>query len=191
MVKTILIVGVGGQGSLLASRLLGNVLTAQCFDVKVNEVHGMSQRGGSVVTVVRYGDKVYSPVASRGSAEYILSFEKLEAARWLTFLKRDGVIISNTQSIDPMPVIIGAAGYPEDIGRKIAGLGAEIVEVDALQLAVEAGNKKAVNVVMMGVLARKMPFAKEIWVDALKLTVPAKLLQVNLKAFELGYNYSV
>lgn len=191
MVKTIIIVGVGGQGSLLASRLLGNVLTSQGFDVKVNEVHGMSQRGGSVVTVVRYGDKVYSPVASKGSAEYILSFESLEAARWLNYLKKDGVIISNTQSIDPMPVIVGAAKYPEDIGRKIAELGAKIIEIDALKLAVEAGNKRAVNVVLMGVLARKMPFDKEVWIKALKMTVPAKFLDVNLKAFELGYKFSV
>lgn len=191
MVKTIIIVGVGGQGSLLASRLLGNVLTGEGFDVKVNEVHGMSQRGGSVVTVVRYGDKVYSPVAAKGSADYVLSFERLEAARWLSYLKKDGVVISNTQSIDPMPVIVGAAKYPEDIGEKIAHLGAEIIEIDGLDKAIEGGNKRAVNVVLMGVLARKMPFTKEAWINALKITVPAKFLDVNLKAFELGYNYSV
>lgn len=191
MVKTILIVGVGGQGSLLASRLLGNVLLRQGFDVKVNEVHGMSQRGGSVVTVVRFGEKVYSPVAEKGSADYILSFESLEAARWLPYLKEGGVIISNTQKIDPMPVIVGAAKYPENIGEKIYELGADIVEVNALDLAVKAGNKRAVNVVLLGVLARRAPFGKEVWIDAIRETVPERFLEVNLMAFELGYSYSV
>lgn len=151
--KSIMIVGVGGQGSLLASRLLGNVLLAQGFDVKVSEVHGMSQRGGSVVTYVKYGDKVYSPVIEQGEADAVISFEQLEAARWLPYLKKGGHLITSTQKIDPMPVITGAMEYPEDIIKKISDLGVDITAVDALKLAEEAGNSKASNVVLMGVVS--------------------------------------
>ena len=130
--KSIMIVGVGGQGSLLASRLLGNVLLAQGFDVKVSEVHGMSQRGGSVVTYVKYGDKVYSPVIEKGEADAVISFELLEAARCLPYLKKGGHLITSTQQIDPMPVITGAAEYPENLVEKLRAAGAELVAVDAL-----------------------------------------------------------
>ena len=186
--KSIMIVGVGGQGSLLASRLLGNVLLAQGFDVKVSEVHGMSQRGGSVVTYVKYGDKVYSPVIEQGEAGAVISFEQLEAARWLPYLKKGGHLITSTQKIDPMPVITGAMEYPEDIIKKISDLGVDITAVDALKLAEEAGNSKASNVVLMGVVSTKMDFDDKLWQDAIEQCVPEKFLELNKKAFELGKN---
>ena len=187
--KSIMIVGVGGQGTLLSSRLLGAVLTAKGYDVKVSEVHGMSQRGGSVVTYIKYGDEVYSPIIEKGEADYILSFEQLEAARWLPFLKKGGKLIVNTQMIDPMPVVIGAAEYPQGVIEAIAATGTDITSIDALSLAVEAGSSKAVNVVLMGVLASKTDIAYDTWVEAVKATVPAKFLELNLKAFDLGYNF--
>jgi indolepyruvate ferredoxin oxidoreductase beta subunit len=186
--KSIMIVGVGGQGSLLASRIIGNVLLSQGFDVKVSEVHGMSQRGGSVVTYVKYGDKVYSPVIEKGEADIIVSFELLEAARWLSYLKKGGHLITSTQTLDPMPVITGAAQYPTDIVEKIKGLGVDIIAADALSLAEEAGNAKASNVVLMGLIASKMSFDDSVWKDAIKNCVPEKFLELNLKAFELGKN---
>ncbi len=186
--KSIMIVGVGGQGSLLASRLLGNVLLAQGFDVKVSEVHGMSQRGGSVVTYVKYGNKVYSPVIEQGEADAVISFEQLEAARWLPYLKKGGHLITSTQKIDPMPVITGAMEYPEDIIKKISDLGVDITAVDALKLAEEAGNSKASNVVLMGVVSTKMDFDDKLWQDAIEQCVPEKFLELNKKAFELGKN---
>lgn len=186
--KSIMIVGVGGQGSLLASRIIGNVLLSQGYDVKVSEVHGMSQRGGSVVTYVKYGDKVYSPVIEKGEADIIVSFELLEAARWLSYLKKGGHLITSTQTLDPMPVITGAAQYPTDIVEKIKGLGVDIIAADALSLAEEAGNAKASNVVLMGLIASKMSFDDQVWKDAVKQCVPEKFLELNLKAFELGKN---
>ena len=187
--KSIMIVGVGGQGTLLSSRLLGAVLTTKGYDVKVSEVHGMSQRGGSVVTYVKYSDEVYSPIIEKGEADYILSFEQLEAARWLPYLKQGGKLIVNTQKIDPMPVVIGAAEYPQGVIEAIAATGTDITSIDALSLAVEAGSSKAVNVVLMGVLASKTDIAYDTWVEAVKATVPAKFLELNLKAFDLGYNF--
>ena len=186
--KSVMIVGVGGQGSLLASRLLGNVLLAQGFDVKVSEVHGMSQRGGSVVTYVKYGEKVYSPVIEKGEADVIISFEQLEAARWVSYLKKGGHLIVSTQKLDPMPVIIGAAEYPENIMDKLKDLGVDVIAVDALSLAEEAGSSKASNVVLMGVLSTKMNFDDGLWQNALEQCVPAKFLELNKKAFELGKN---
>ena len=182
--KSIMIVGVGGQGSLLASRLLGNVLLAQGYDVKVSEVHGMSQRGGSVVTYVKYGEKVYSPVIEKGEADAVISFELLEAARCLPYLKKGGKLITSTQQIDPMPVITGAAQYPEN--EKLKAAGAELVAVDALSLAEQAGTAKASNVVLMGVLASRMDYPDELWQKALEQCVPPKFLELNKKAFELG-----
>ncbi len=187
--KSIMIVGVGGQGTLLSSRLLGAVLTTKGYDVKVSEVHGMSQRGGSVVTYVKYGDEVYSPIIEKGEADYILSFEQLEAARWLPYLKQGGKLIVNTQKIDPMPVVIGAAEYPQGVIEAISATGTDITSIDALSLAVEAGSSKAVNVVLMGVLASKTDIAYDTWVEAVKATVPAKFLELNFKAFDLGYNF--
>ena len=188
MNKSIMIVGVGGQGTLLASRILGNAAIKQGFDVKVSEVHGMSQRGGSVVTYVRYGDKVYSPVINKGGADIILAFEQLEAYRYLDYLKKDGKLIVNTQKIDPMPVITGAAKYPENIIEKIKAKGASVIALDAAELAVKAGNVKAVNVVLIGVLASKMNIEKEVWLEVIKETVPPKFYEVNVSAFELGYS---
>lgn len=185
-VTSIMIVGVGGQGTLLASRILGRVLLVQGFDVKVSEVHGMSQRGGSVVTYVKYGQQIHSPVIDRGEADIIVSFELLEAARWLPYLRIGGSVLTNTQQIDPMPVITGAAEYPGNLADKIAAKGVHILALDALDLALQAGNAKAVNVVLMGVLSQQLPFPQEIWIEAVRALAPEKLVELNLRAFELG-----
>ncbi len=185
--KSIMIVGVGGQGTLLASRLLGAALISVGYDVKVSEVHGMSQRGGSVVTYVKYGDKVDSPIVQKGQADLILAFEQLEAARWLPFLKTDGTIIANTQQIDPMPVVTGVATYPDGVLDAIRKTGVKLRDIDALSLAVEAGSAKAVNVVLIGVMAAHMDIDRAVWEQAIRETVPAKFLEMNLKAFDLGY----
>lgn len=187
MTKNIMIVGVGGQGTLLASRILGNTVINEGYDVKVSEVHGMSQRGGSVVTYVKYGDRVYSPIIDEGEADVILAFELLEAYRALPYLKPGGRIIVNTQQIDPMPVITGAAEYPADIAGKLCEA-ANTTLVDALSLAEQAGNIKAVNVVLIGVMAATSDIPYENWVDTIKTTVPPKFLDINLKAFDLGYH---
>lgn len=185
--KSIMIVGVGGQGTLLASRILGNAVISEGYDVKVSEVHGMSQRGGSVVTYVRYGEKVYSPVIDKGQADIILAFELLEAYRALPYLKEGGKIIVNDQKINPMPVIIGAAKYPESLSDKLSDK-ADTTVIDALALAKKAGNIKAVNVVLIGVMAKNTDIEYETWVETIKNTVPEKFLEINLKAFEYGYN---
>ena len=187
-VKSVMIVGVGGQGTLLASRVLGSAMMSQGYDVKVSEVHGMSQRGGSVVTYVRYGDQVYSPIIEEGEADVILAFEALESARYLPSLKKGGTVIVNTQQMDPMPVITGAAVYPENIIGSIQALGVNVVAFDALSLAQQAGSVKAVNVVLIGAMAKRLELKKEIWIETIKSTVPSKFIEMNLKAFELGYN---
>ena len=184
--KNIMIVGVGGQGTLLASKLLGRLLLGRGYDVKVSEVHGMSQRGGSVVTYVRYGDRVCSPVIDKGQADCILSFELLEAARYTDYLKQGGRIIVNSQQIDPMPVIVGAASYPEELEEKLKGLGIEVDALDALTLAEEAGSSKAVNLVLMGRLSKHFDFTQEEWMEAIEQSVPPKFLEMNKKAFALG-----
>ena len=171
-VKNIMIVGVGGQGTLLASKLLGYVLMQQGYDVKVSEVHGMSQRGGSVVTYVRFGDKVYSPVIDKGEADYILSFEKLEALRWIEYLKIGGQIITNTQEVDPMPVITGAMQYPDNIIEKLESAGAKVDAKDFLSIAEEAGS------------AKDIPY--EVWDKAIDEIVPEKYRELNHKALKLG-----
>jgi indolepyruvate ferredoxin oxidoreductase, beta subunit len=158
------------------------------YDVKVSEVHGMSQRGGSVVTYVRYGKEVASPIIEEGGADYILAFEQLEAARFLPWLKPDGTMIVNTQCIDPMPVITGAAQYPADLLAQMREKGVEVVSADALSLAEEVGSVKAVNVVLIGVMAKRMSLSKEEWMETIRATVPPKFVDMNLKAFELGYN---
>ena len=186
--KNVMIVGVGGQGSLLASKLLGRLLLTKGYDIKVSEVHGMSQRGGSVVTYVRFGDKVYSPVIDKGEADFIVSFELLEAARWTEYLKKDGKIIVNTQQINPMPVIIGAAEYPENLVEKMVAAGIDVDAFDALSLAEQAGSTKAVNIVLMGHLSRNFDFTEEEWLTAIEQSVPAKFLELNKKAFMLGRN---
>ena len=185
----IMIVGVGGQGSLLASKLLGKLLTDEGYDVKVSEVHGMSQRGGSVVTYVRFGEKVYSPIITEGEADYIVSFEKLEAARWAPCLVEGGQIIVNTQEIDPMPVITGAAVYPDGLVDKIKAEGIKINAMDCLSLAREAGSPKAVNIVLLGRLSHYFSISEEAWQEALTANVPPKFLELNKKAFALGKNH--
>jgi len=184
--QNIMIVGVGGQGSLLASKLLGRLLLNEGFDAKVSEVHGMSQRGGSVVTFIRYGEKVYSPVIDKGQADVIVSFELLEAVRWLEYLAPKGRILTNTQQIEPMPVITGAAVYPDKLVEKIESTGASIDAVDAIALALRAGSPKAVNIVMMGRLSKYYHFSKESWLKALEESVPERFLNMNRRAFELG-----
>ena len=186
--KNIMIVGVGGQGSLLASKLLGRLLLTRGYDIKVSEVHGMSQRGGSVVTYVRYGDKVYSPVIDKGEADFVVSFELLEAARWTEFLKPGGKIIVNTQQINPMPVIIGAAQYPEHLADTIRAAGIDLDAMDALALAEQAGSSKAVNLVLMGKLSTYFDIPQESWLEAIETSVPPKFLEMNKTAFELGRN---
>ena len=188
MTKNVMIVGVGGQGSLLASKLLGHILLQEGYDVKVSEVHGMSQRGGSVVTYVRFGEKVYSPIIDKGTADFIISFEKLEAARWVPYLKKGGKIIMSTQEIDPMPVIIGAAQYPENLVEKMQAAGADVDAIDALDLAMQAGSSKAVNLVLMGRLSKYFDATQEAWMAALEACVPPKFLELNKKAFALGRN---
>ncbi len=189
MTKNIMIVGVGGQGSLLASKLLGYLLLNEGYDVKVSEVHGMSQRGGSVVTYVRFGEKVYSPIIDKGEADVIVSFELLEAARYLEYLRPDGKIVTNTQQIDPMPVITGAMSYPEDLVKKMQKKGAQVDAMDCLSLANEAGSAKAVNLVLMGRLSKYFDIPVEKWQNAIEKCVPAKFLELNKKAFLLGREY--
>ncbi len=184
--KNIMIVGVGGQGSLLASKLLGHLLLTEGYDVKVSEVHGMSQRGGSVVTYVRFGDKVYSPIIDKGEADFIVSFEQMEAARYLPYLKEGGRIVTNTQQIDPMPVITGAAQYPQDLIVKMEAKGAVVDAMDCLTLAESAGSVKAVNIVLMGRLSKYFDISAEKWKQAITACVPEKFRDLNLKAFELG-----
>lgn len=187
MTKNILIVGVGGQGTLLASKVMGKVFLDGGYDVKVSEVHGMSQRGGSVVTYVRYGDEVCSTLIDKGEADILLSFEALEAARWLPYLKKDGVVITNTQQMNPMSVVMGKAQYPDDIIGKIKATGVKLVEADALSLAEEAGSARSVNVVLIGLAAKHIGLDKQIWLDAVRSTVPQKTVEVNTAAFEKGY----
>lgn len=185
--KNIMIVGVGGQGTLLASRILGNAVINAGFDVKVSEVHGMSQRGGSVVTYVKYGEEVHSPIIDKGSADIILAFEELEAYRALPYLKKGGRMIVNTQQINPMPVIIGAAEYPDNICEKLQRV-CDITTVDAAALSKEAGSIKAVNVVLIGVMAASTDIPYEEWIETIRSTVPPKFVELNIRAFDLGYN---
>lgn len=183
----IMIVGVGGQGTLLASRILGNTVVSEGYDVKVSEVHGMSQRGGSVVTYVKYSDRVFSPIIGEGEADIILAFEMLEAYRALPYLKKGGKMIVNTQKMDPMPVIVGAMSYPDDIEAKLKAK-VDLISVDALKYAKEAGNIKAVNVVLIGIMAKNTSIPYEKWINTIKTSTPEKFLESNLKAFDLGYN---
>lgn len=188
--KNIMIVGVGGQGTLLASRIIGSALMSKNYDVKISEVHGMSQRGGSVVTYVKYGDEVFSPTVEKGEADILISFEQLEAFRWVEYIRVGGKLIVNTQKIDPMPVITGVAKYTDEIIPKLTEAGIKLEAIDALTLAKEAGSSKSVNVVLIGVLARHSEIEKAVWIDALKENVKEKFLDMNLKAFDLGYNLS-
>ena len=183
----IMITGVGGQGSLLASRILGKTFMSLGYDVKVSEVHGMSQRGGSVVTYVKYGEKVASPVICKGEADFLISFEMLEAARWLPYLKKDGVVVTSTQTIKPMPVIMGVKEYPENIAEKIEAKGIKLMKADALAVAEECGSSKASNVVLIGMFAKHSDIPKEVFLKAVEESVPAKFKELNIEAFNRGY----
>lgn len=183
-----MIVGVGGQGTLLASRVLGDVFAAQGLEIKLSEVHGMSQRGGSVVTYVKAGEKVYSPVVSKGEADFIISFEKMEGARYIDCLKKGGVLVTNTAEIDPMPVITGAAQYPHDILDTMAGKGVQVDALDALKIAKEVGSEKAVNIVLLGRLSKYFDFTEEAWLSAIQKFVKPQFLEMNQKAFISGRN---
>ncbi|MFW6021925.1 MAG: indolepyruvate oxidoreductase subunit beta [Halanaerobiaceae bacterium] len=187
----IMIVGVGGQGTLLASRVIGNVALTNSFDVKMSEVHGMAQRGGSVVTNVKIADKVYSPIIEKKEADIILAFEKLEALRWIEYLKPGGKMFINDQQIDPIPVIIGKAEYPENILEKINDNYDNITTIDALSIARECGTIKAVNTVLIGLMARSIDIPKKHWVESVKKMVPEKFVDVNINAFERGYNFKL
>ena len=184
--KNIMIVGVGGQGTLLTSRILGGIIVDAGYDVKLSEVHGMAQRGGSVVTFVRYGEKVAEPIVEEGQADVLIAFERLEALRYAHFLKKDGVIVVNDQRIDPITVVTGAAQYPEhiieDLEKKY-----KVLTVDAMKEALELGNSKVFNVIVLGVAARHMDFSKEAWLEVIKKTVPPKTVEINQKAFLLGF----
>lgn len=186
MTKNIMIVGVGGQGTLLTSRILGGITVDAGYDVKLSEVHGMAQRGGSVVTYVRYGDKVAEPIVEEGQADVLIAFERLEALRYAHFLKKDGVIIVNDQRIDPMPVVTGAAEYPEDIIGRLKN-DYKVIALDAMAQALEIGNSRVFNVIILGVAAKHMDFPKEMWVEVIKKTVPPKTIDINVAAFEKGY----
>lgn len=185
--RNIMIVGVGGQGTLLTSRILGGITIQEGYDVKLSEVHGMAQRGGSVVTFVRYGEKVGEPIVEEGQADVLIAFERLEALRYAHFLKKDGVIIVNDQRIDPMPVIIGAADYPEDI---IGTLKKEhnVIAVDAMAEAKRIGNPRTFNVIILGIAAAHMDFDKEAWLQVIENTVPPKTIEINKQAFLTGYS---
>ena len=186
MNKNIMIVGVGGQGTLLTSRILGRMATRAGFDVKLSEVHGMAQRGGSVVTFVRYGESVAEPIVEEGQADVLIAFERLEALRYLHFLKKDGVVIVNDWRIDPITVVTGAAEYPEGILDTLKAARRTIV-VDATREAKKMGAPKAFNVIVLGAAARHMHFAKEDWLEEIRETVPPRTVETNLKAFEAGY----
>ena len=185
--KNIMIVGVGGQGTLLTSRIIGKTALEMGNDVNISEVHGMAQRGGSVVTFVRYGEKVSEPVVEEGMADVIIAFERLEALRYAHFLKKDGVLVINDCRIDPMTVVIGAKQYPENI---IEGLKEKynVFAIDGMQIAKNLGNSKVLNSVVLGYAAKHIGFTKETWVDIVKKTVPPKTIELNVKAFEEGYN---
>ena len=185
----VMIVGVGGQGTLLASNVLGNVLMNTYKDVKVSEVHGMAQRGGSVVTYVKAGDEAMSPVIEKGEADVILAFEQMEAARWLPYLKKGGQMIVNTQKINPMPVITGAAEYPGDIIESFEETGIDLIKIDALAKAQEAGSSKVVNVVLLGTMAKISGITYDAFISVIKEIIPEKFLEMNLKAFDLGYSF--
>ncbi len=186
--KSVMIVGVGGQGTLLTSRILGDVLLNQGFDVKLSEVHGMAQRGGSVVTYVRYGETVNSPIVNENEADIVLAFEELEAYRWIPCLKPGGTVIINTQQILPMPVITGKAKYPTEIVEKIKAMNYNLIAIDALKMALECGNAKAVNMVLLAVLAKHLNIDTEIFMESMKNNIKPNLLDLNVKAFNMGYN---
>lgn len=189
-VTNIMIVGVGGQGTLLTSRILGGLAETAGYDVKLSEVHGMAQRGGSVVTYVRYateGEVVTEPIVEEGCADVLIAFERLEAKRYAHFLKKDGALIVNDQRIDPMPVITGAAEYPENILEELREK-YSVYSINAMEKAEELGNTRVFNTIVLGMAARHMNYSKEQWIEVIKSKVPPKTVDINLAGFEAGYN---
>ena len=184
--KNIMIVGVGGQGTLLTSRILGGIIRKAGYDVKLSEVHGMAQRGGSVVTYVRYGDKVFEPIVEEGQADVLIAFERLEAMRYAHFLKKDGVLIVNDQRMDPMPVVMGACEYPANILETIEK-DHKVISIDAMEEAKKLGNSRVFNTIIIGLAAQNMDFEKQEWLDVIAGTVPGKTVEINQKAFLVGY----
>ncbi|MBQ3895239.1 MAG: indolepyruvate oxidoreductase subunit beta [Clostridia bacterium] len=183
----ILIVGVGGQGTLLASKFIGMAARLAGRDVKVSEVHGMSQRGGSVVTCVKMGDEVFSPVIDLGEADVMLSFEQVEAVRWLPYLKKGGTVITSEQKIEPMSVVLGDAVYPDNVIEALEKSDAKVIHFDALKAAEAQGSVKTVNIILCGVLSRMIDdITPDIWSRALRMTVAPKFLEMNEKAFAAG-----
>jgi indolepyruvate ferredoxin oxidoreductase, beta subunit len=185
-VTSVLIVGVGGQGTILAGKVLARAVMLAGMDVKLSETHGMAQRGGSVVTQVRFGEKVWSPVVDPGEADVILAFEQLEALRWAHYLRPDGDIIVSTHAVNPMPVLMGTATYPTDIPASLRAHGG-VLTLDAPGLAEEAGNARTSNIVLVGCLAKRLPLERELWSRALADSVKPQFLDVNARAFDLGW----
>jgi len=184
--KNIMIVGVGGQGTLLTSRILGGITVDAGYDVKLSEVHGMAQRGGSVVTFVRYGEKVAEPIVEEGQADLLIAFEKLEAKRYAHFLKKDGVLVVNEQRIDPITVVTGVAAYPEGIVEELEKE-YTVYKINAMDEALKLGNSKVFNIIVLGMAAKHMDFSKEDWLKVIEKTVPPKTVEINKKAFLLGF----
>ena len=184
----VMVVGVGGQGTLLTSRIIGNTALQAGHDVKLSEVHGMAQRGGSVVTYVRYGKNVSEPTVEEGDVDVILAFERLEAMRYAHFLKKGGVLVVNDCRIDPMTVTIGAAQYPENILEELQKQ-YTVYAINGDKIAGELGNSKVLNSVVLGLAAQHMEFSKEQWISVLSSTVPPKTVDINAKAFEAGYRH--
>lgn len=182
----IMVVGVGGQGTLLTSRIIGKTALAAGHDVKLSEVHGMAQRGGSVVTFVRFGDKVYEPVCEEGTVDVLISFERLEAERYAHFLKPDGIMIVNDTRIDPMTVVIGAAKYPEGIIERLSE-NHKVFVIDGGAEAKKLGNSKVLNTVVLGLAAKHIGFSEDAWLEVLRSTVPPKTVEINTLAFKVGY----
>ena len=187
--KSILICGVGGQGILTASDLLSDVLLQAGYQVKKSEVHGMSQRGGDVISTVRYGDQVFSPLPALKETDYILAFEKLEALRNINYLSEKGIVLVNDFEWQPLPVAAGFEKYPQDVVAQLQKLSGELVLIPATRLAAELGNDKASNVVLIGLLASRMDIDKKIWLEVIHRKVPPRFLDLNLKAFESGYGF--
>ena len=188
MTKNIMIVGVGGQGTLLTSRIIGKAALEEGCDVKISEVHGMAQRGGSVVTFVRFGEKVNEPVVEEGQADVIIAFEKLEAYRYSHFLKKDGILIINDCRIDPMTVVIGMKEYPDNIIETLKNEHT-VYTIDGQKIALELNNNKVLNSVVLGLASKFIGFKKDVWLKTIECTVPQKTVEINKKAFECGYNY--
>ena len=184
--KNIMIVGVGGQGTLLTSRILGGITVDAGYDVKLSEVHGMAQRGGSVVTFVRYGEKVAEPIVEEGQADLLIAFETLEAKRYAHFLKKDGVLIVNEQRIDPITVVTGVASYPKGIVEELEKE-YTVYKINAMDEALKLGNSKVFNIIVLGMAAKHMDFSKEDWLKVIEKTVPPKTVDINKKAFLLGF----